>query len=165
MKNALFAIPVLLILFSGCLHLTTDEDCESITKEEVLQQTAWGESLVNTDESVVTKARVSCWNNAALAHAAKSNPVNATNACNQILLLAEDPGNPGSTLEREHVFCISSIAKRLRLPHICEEIGEGYEFEKNRCITSSTYEEPLCVLTSFSLLSLAFALFFRKKQD
>ena len=163
MKKILFPL-ALLMLFSGCLELPKDEDCGAITKEGVLQETVWGESLANTDDSIVTKARISCWHNVALAHAAKSNPLNATNACNQILLLAEDPDNPGDTLEREHVFCISAISKRLKDPIICEEIhGEDYAFEKKRCITSSTYKEPLCVLTSFSLLTLAFALFFRKK--
>jgi hypothetical protein len=163
MKKIIFSL-MLFLLFSGCLQLSTDEECATMTKEEVLQETAWGESLVNTDESIFTKARVSCWHNAALAHAAKSNPISAKNSCNQILLLAEDPNAPGDTLEREHIFCISAISKRLRNETICEEIDDYYEFEKKRCITSSEYEEPLCVLTSFSMLSLAAALFFRKKQ-
>lgn len=163
MNKLMFSL-VLLLLFSGCIQMKTDAECESITQDEIASQTAWGYAPAVVDEHYVVKAKVTCWHNAALAHAAMNNRINATIACNQILSVAS--GDPG-ILAREQVYCIDAIAKRLRDESICEEIDEDeYAFEKSRCIAHSEVEEQICVLTTFALLALSVPLFFlRHKED
>jgi hypothetical protein len=164
MKRLMFSL-ALLLLFSGCIQMKTDEECQSITQEEIETQTAWGYAPTGVDEHYVAKARITCWHNAALAHAAMNNRINATIACNNILEVTPAPVD-SSTLEREHVFCIDAIAKRLRDQSICEYIDEdGYAFEKTRCIANSEVEEQLCVLTTFALLALPIPLFFLRRKD
>lgn len=165
MNKLMFSL-VLLLLFSGCIQMKTDAECESITQDEIASQTAWGYAPAVVDEHYVVKAKVTCWHNAALAHAAMSNRMNATNACNQILSVTSAPESQ-SILAREQVYCMDAIAKRLRDESICEEIDEDeYAFEKSRCIAHSEVEEQICVLTTFALLALSVPLFFlRHKED
>ncbi len=165
MNGLMFSL-ALLLLFTGCIQMKTDEECESITQEEIASQTAWGYAPAVVDDHYVVKATVTCWHNAALAHAAMNNRMNATNACNQILSVTS-ASESQNILEREQVYCMDAIAKRLRDESICEEIDEDeYAFEKSRCISNSEMEDPVCVLTTFALLSLAVSLFLlRHKED
>ncbi|MCP4647138.1 MAG: hypothetical protein GY852_05280 [bacterium] len=163
--NKLFLSLALLLLFSGCVKMKTEQDCLGITSDSILQQTSWGENLINTDESVVMKANITCWHNVALGYAAMSDPMNATQACDQILHISTDPLDK-NTLEYEHIFCIDAIAKRLRNQFICQSIDPvEYEFEQARCINNATPADPVCVLTPFALLSLAVSLFFLKRKE
>ena len=117
------------------------------------------------DEHYFVKAKVTCWHNAALAHAAMNNPINATIACNNILDVSTDTFEP-NLLEREQVYCMDAIARRLRDQDICDEIDEeAYAFEYRRCLSNSEMEDPVCVLTTFALLSLAVSLFFLRHKE
>jgi len=163
MKKFFFPLALFLLL-SGCMQLQTENDCAAITKDSVLQQTSWGENLINTDESVVMKANVTCWHNVALGYAAKMQPGNATESCKQILLVSNDPGDE-DTLEYEYMFCIQSIAKRLKDPFICQNINPvEYEFEQERCINNATPNDPVCILP-FALLSLPIAFFLKRREN
>ncbi len=165
MKRFMFSL-ALLLLFSGCIQMKTDEDCQSLTQDEIETQTAWGYAPTGVDEHYFVKAKVTCWHNAALAHAAMNNRINATLACNNILEASTDSLDQ-DLLAREHVYCIGAIAPRLRDQSICEEIdGDSFAFEKTRCISNSEVEEQVCVLTTFALLALSIPLFFlRRKED
>ena len=163
MNRLMFSL-ALLLLFSGCIQMKTDEDCESLTQDEIASQTAWGYAPTGVDEHYFVKAKVTCWHNAALAHAAMNNRINATIACNNILDVSTDASDQ-SLLVREHVYCIGAIAYRLRDQSICEYIDEEeYAFEKTRCIANSEVEDQVCVLTTFALLSLAVSLFIMKRK-
>ena len=163
MKKCILPLALLLLL-SGCMELPTENDCAAITKDNVIQQTSWGENLVNTDESVVKKANVTCWHNVALAYAAKMQPANATASCKQILLVSNDPIDTDS-LEYEYILCIDSIAKRLRDPFICQNIDPTkHEFDNARCINNATPNDTVCVL-SFALLALPLAVFLKRRKN
>ena len=146
--------------------MKTEQDCQSLNADEVLQQTAWGENLVSFDEDVVIKANVTCWHTAALGYAAKNNWLNATSCCNEINYVSTDSGD-ANMLYREYVLCIDAVATRLREPFICEKItSSDFEFEKARCIRHATPPPQICSATPVVFIVFCCSLFiFRKNRQ
>ena len=141
-----------LLLFSGCLQMKTIDDCDGLNDEDIIEQTSWGENVVSTDSSVITKAKVTCYHTAALAYAAKNDFDLAGASCEQITQVSDNPSDL-DMLKREEAMCIDATAKRLREPSLCEKIDtEDLEFEKKRCIEHATPPPKVCAST-FILLS------------
>ena len=163
MKKILFLALSLILLF-GCMKLKTAEDCNNLKDEDILEQTAWGENVVSTDSSVITKAKVTCWHTAALGYAAKRDPDSAADSCEEIKQASIHPSD-SDTLNREYVMCIDAVANRMREPSLCEKIDEAeFEFEKKRCIEHATPPQSVCSGTAFALLALASSLFLIKSR-
>ncbi len=157
-KIFLIAIFGFLLLF-GCMEMKTEDDCNNLNEDDLIGQTSWGENVVSTDSAIVTKAKVTCWHTAALGYAAKSDPDNAADSCEQIKQASVNPSD-FDMLGREYVMCIDSVAKRMRNPSLCEKIDEDdFEFEKKRCLEHATPPPTVCSSTTFVLLALGGSIF------
>jgi len=153
-----------LVLLFGCMNMKTEEDCNNLNEDDILEHTAWGENIVSTDSAVITKAKVTCWHTAALGYAAKSDSDSAADSCEQIKQASIHPSE-FDTLNREYVMCIDAVAKRLRDPSLCEKMDEDeFEFEKKRCIEHATPPPSVCSSTLFALLALGGSLFVIKNR-
>lgn len=160
MKTLVLLPIVLLLLLSGCMNMKTAEDCEAITPDEVLQSTSWGENFVSTDDSVVAKARFTCWHTAALGYVAQRDELSAIDSCEAMLLV---PETDEDTAYREYALCIDAVAKRVEDPGICGRItNEDFLFEQKRCEEHAEPKEAICVLSPFALLALGAIFMLRK---
>lgn len=159
------------LLLAGCMQMETEEKCLHMDPDEVLTNTAWGENFVSTDESVVKKANITCWHNAALTYTAKSDLDNATRCCDQILKINNDPADKKDTLYPEYVLCIDAVAVRLQNNETClkiatkdPDLGANYDFEKKQCIKHATPPPPICSTAPVVAFILGATLFVKRRR-
>ncbi len=167
MNRAIIFALLGILLLCGCMQMKTEEDCMNINPDEVLHYTAWGENVLLTDEAVVIKANVTCWNTAALGYVAKNDIFNATNCCEQIKYVSPDESD-AKMLYREYVLCIDAVATRMKgeeAKQICEDIDhEDFGFERERCLAHAERPPPVCTSSIFALLALGGSLFLLKRK-